>query len=98
MAISISTAIPPDPADLGNRQQALRRSAVALEESFLGEMLRLSGVARPPDTGGGGAGEDAFAGFLADAYAAELAGAGGVGLAEQIYRALLARESSDGAA
>lgn len=71
------------------RQDALRESATALEQSFLAEMLRHAGVARPPEFGGGGAGEDAFAGFLADAYAEELTRAGGIGLADHIFQALL---------
>ncbi len=94
------TSVTPIPSitapETSTRQQALRSSAEALEESFLAEMLRLSGVARPPESGGGGAGEEAFAGFLADAYAAELAESGGVGLAEGIYQSLLAREPGAG--
>jgi len=93
---SISPIPTPAAPEQSTRQQALRNSAEALEQSFLAEMLRLSGVARPPETGGGGAGEDAFAGFLADAYAAELAETGGLGLAEGIYQSLLAREPGTG--
>ncbi|MEM8869774.1 MAG: rod-binding protein [Pseudomonadota bacterium] len=79
-----------DPA----RLSALRASAEALEASFLAEMLRHSGVAKPPQTGGGGAGEDAFAGFLADEYADRLVKSGGIGLSEQIFQALVAREDA----
>ncbi|MHA3978341.1 rod-binding protein [Halovulum sp. GXIMD14794] len=71
------------------RHEALRASASALEQSFLAEMLRHAGVARPPESGGGGAGEDAFSGFLADAYAEELTRAGGIGLADHIFEALV---------
>ncbi len=76
------------------RLSALRESAEALEASFLAEMLRLSGVAKPPSFGGGGAGEDAFAGFLSDAYAERLVDTGGLGLAESIFRSLVAREGA----
>lgn len=89
---SISPIPTPAAPEQPTRQQALRNSAKELEQSFLAEMLRLSGVARPPESGGGGAGEEAFAGFLADAYAAELAETGGLGLAEGIYQSLLTRE------
>lgn len=74
------------------RLEALRGSAEALEASFLAEMLRLSGVAKPPSLGGGGAGEDAFASFLSDAYAEKLVSTGGLGLSEGIFQALVARE------
>ncbi|MEM8787323.1 MAG: rod-binding protein [Pseudomonadota bacterium] len=86
----IGLSQPPAPT----RETALRNAAEELEASFLAEMLRLSGVAKPPETGGGGAGEDAFAGFLADAYARELVAAGGLGLSDHIYRALAAREGA----
>ncbi|WP_112320731.1 rod-binding protein [Oceanibium sediminis] len=72
------------------RPQELRSAATALEQSFLAEMLRHSGVGTPPEGVNGGAGEDAFAGFLADAYADHLTRAGGLGLAEQIFQSLLA--------
>ena len=75
------------------RIAALRASADALEASFLAEMLRHSGVAKPPSLGGGGAGEDAFAGFLSDEYANRLVEQGGLGLSEQIFEALVAREA-----
>jgi len=84
----------PDAAGLPpERLQALRGAAQELETSFLAEMLKHSGVARPPETANGGAGEEAFASFLSDAYARQLADTGGLGLAEHIFRSLVARES-----
>lgn len=74
------------------RLQALQGAATELEASFLAEMLKHAGVAKPPGAANGGPGEEAFSGFLSDAYARELAGAGGIGLSEHIFRSLLARE------
>ncbi len=80
-------AIPPE------REAALREVSQALEATFLAEMLRHTGVAKPPDGFGGGAGESAFASFLSDAYATELSRKGGIGLSEAIFRSLAARET-----
>jgi len=67
---------------------SLRKVAKELEASFLAEMLKYSGVAVPSDSFGGGAGEDAFASFLINQYADQFAGAGGIGLAENIFHSL----------
>ena len=75
-----------------DRRDALHAAAVEFEASFLAEMLRLTGVAKPPETANGGAGESAFAGLLSDAYAEELARAGGIGLSEHVFAALVERE------
>jgi Rod binding domain-containing protein len=72
---------------------ALARAARDLEAAFLSVMLRDSGVATTPDSFGGGIGEDQFASFLTDAYAAKMAERGGIGLAEAIFRSL--KERSD---
>lgn len=74
------------------RKDTLRAAAVSLEASFLSEMLQHTGVARPPDFGSGGPGEDAFAGFLSTAYADALAQRGGIGLSEHIFQALLRQD------
>lgn len=80
-----STPRPPD------QDTALRRAAEGLEAAFLAEMLKIAGIGRTPETGGGGAGEDHFGSFLADAHAAALSRRGGVGLAESIFESLKAR-------
>ena len=69
---------------------ALRRAAVELEASFLSLMMKESGLG---ETGsfGGGVGEEQFSSFLRDIHAREMAEAGGIGLAESIFRALKAR-------
>lgn len=58
---------------------------------FLAEMLKHTGLGRPPESFGGGAGEAQFAPLLVREHAATLAKRGGIGLAEQVYRALVER-------
>lgn len=69
-------------------EKAERKTAQAFEAAFLSEMLKHTGLNRTPETGGGGAGEDAFASFLTGEYARLLAERGGIGLAEQIFNAI----------
>lgn len=76
------------------RDAAIRAAAQSLEAGFLAEMLRHAGVARPPSTANGGPGEEAFAGFLADAYAEALVERGGIGLSDQLAEALIRAEVS----
>ena len=85
MDISITpqtTQKPVDPTD------ALRAAAAELEASFLAEMLKASGLGKPPDILGGGAGEDQFASFLVQEHARALVSVGGIGLSEAIFEAL----------
>ena len=65
-----------------------------LEIQFLSEMLKNAGVGKPRETFGGGAGEDQFSGFLTTEYARATVNAGGIGLSEAIYRALVQNEVS----
>ena len=77
----------------------LRRSAEALEGAFLAEMLKSSGLVRASEALDGGEGEDQFTSFLADAQARAMVARGGIGLADVIERALIARaRASDGGA
>lgn len=78
----------PHPAD---RDVTLRAAAVKLEATFLAEMLKSAGLGETAGTFGGGAGEEQFTSFLRDAQAGKIAESGGLGLAESIYRSLLAR-------
>ena len=71
----------------------LRDAAMQLETLFLAEMLKSAGLGAQPTTFGGGAGEEQFTSFLIDAQAREMAAAGGIGLAETLFRALF--EKSD---
>jgi peptidoglycan hydrolase FlgJ len=69
----------------------LRTSAEALETAFLAEMLKNANVFRPAETFGGGAGEDHFISFMADAQARAMVARGGIGLADSIEQALRRR-------
>jgi peptidoglycan hydrolase FlgJ len=72
--------------------RALRQSAEAFEAVFLAEMLKAAGLGQPRQGfGGGGAGEDVFASRFADLHARALVARGGIGLADRIEAALLAR-------
>jgi Rod binding domain-containing protein len=85
---------PPTPAPADTAREArLREAALQLEASFLKEMLEAGGLGRSPVAFGGGAGEDQFASFLLEAQAMRLARAGGVGLAESLFRALRGRDA-----
>jgi flagellar protein FlgJ len=90
---SVRRALSPPPA---GPDAALRQKAQDLEAAFLAEMLGHAGLGRPPETGGGGAGEAQFASFLRDAQAAALVRKGGIGLAKQIFEALKARGDDPG--
>ena len=71
----------------------MREAAIALEATFLAEMLKSAGLGRGADAFGGGAGEDQFASVLLHEQATAMARAGGIGLAETIHMAL--RERAD---
>lgn len=73
------------------RARDLHRAARDLEAAFLAEMLKPMGAGAPRESFGGGAGEDQFASLLVDEEARAMARHGGIGLADGIYRALLAR-------
>lgn len=71
----------------------LHATAVKLEAQFLSEMLKHAGFDGPDSEFSGGTGEGQFGSFLRDAQALRMAQAGGVGLAEVIFRSLQARSS-----
>ena len=66
----------------------LRQAAMAFETVYLSEMLTNMGVAREPETFGGGFGAEAFQSMLNEAYAERIIGRGGTGIAEMVYRQL----------
>jgi Rod binding domain-containing protein len=66
----------------------LAQAARDLEASFLSIMLREAGVGAPRGAFGGGSGEEQFASFLTEAYAAKIVESGGIGLAERLFQAL----------
>ncbi|MFN3293075.1 MAG: rod-binding protein [Gemmobacter sp.] len=90
--------VAPLPADTPSatrpdRDATLRQKARELEGVFLAEMLRHAGVAKLPESFGGGAGEEQFASFLREAQARAIVKKGGIGLAEHLFHALKAREN-----
>lgn len=86
-ARKVATSIPRETG----HDAAAREAARAFEASFLGGMLKESGINQASASFGGGAGEDAFSGFLTEQYANRLAERGGFGLSERIFEALKAR-------
>ncbi|EKD60966.1 MAG: chemotactic signal-response protein CheL [uncultured bacterium] len=67
----------------------LMQQARVLEASFLSEMLGHAGVGDTSESFGGGVGEDQFASFLRDEEARQMVAHGGIGLAEQLFRAMV---------
>lgn len=86
--IDAATAASPAPsrADLS----ALRSAAQGLETAFLAEMLKPMGAEAARTEFGGGPGEAQFASFLLSEQARLMVRAGGIGLAESIFRSLVA--------
>lgn len=87
MAMPIATVAPP-PVGPCRHDKALRAGAEKLEAAFLAEMLKAAGVGTPPESFGGGAGEEQFASFLREAEAGAMVRAGGIGLAQSLFDAL----------
>lgn len=77
----------------GERHAALRKAATELETAFLTEMLKSAGFGKARDSYGGGAGEDQFSSILVRAQAEQMTLAGGIGLAESLFHALLETEN-----
>lgn len=75
----------------GDGDAALRAKAEEYETTFLAEMLGHAGLGTVSDSFGGGIGEEQFASFLRQEQAAAMVKAGGIGLAESIFRALTER-------
>jgi peptidoglycan hydrolase FlgJ len=76
------------------RREQLREVARDLEASFLAEMLRYAGSAQPRTSFGGGVGEEQFTSFLRTEQARAMAEGGGIGLAESLFNALVARDGA----
>ncbi len=66
----------------------LREKAEELETAFLTEMLRHAGLGTQSGSFGGGIGEEQFSSFLREAQAKAMTRAGGIGLTEQLFKAL----------
>jgi flagellar protein FlgJ len=81
--------------DTEQRREALRAVAVSFEAMFLTQVLDLAGVGRSPEGFSGGHGEEAFRGHMLGEQGRMMAEAGGIGLAEHVFEALLKREGLD---
>jgi peptidoglycan hydrolase FlgJ len=76
--------LPPGP----DRDAALHRLAQEMETAFLSEMLGHAGLDAPQESFGGGIGEEQFGSFLREQQADAMVRAGGIGLAESLFRAM----------
>ena len=77
-------------------ESPLMQQARALEASFLSEMLGHAGVGETSESFGGGIGEDQFASFLRDEEATQMVAHGGIGLAEQLFHAMVKGQKDAG--
>ncbi|MEO0371879.1 MAG: rod-binding protein [Pseudomonadota bacterium] len=66
-----------------------REASQRLEASFLSEMLKSAGFGMQTNSFSGSAGEDQFASFQRDALAQHMVQAGGIGLAEHFFNAMM---------
>jgi flagellar protein FlgJ len=78
------SAAPPRPVP----EARLHALAGQLEAGFLAEMLGHAGFGAARESFGGGAGEEQFTSFLRQEQARAIVQAGGVGLAEALFRAM----------
>ena len=78
----------PDAASPPNARAA-REAALKLEASFLSEMLKAAGLGERQGDFSGGIGEAQFASFQRDAIAMQMVRAGGLGLAEHFFNAMM---------
>lgn len=69
-------------------------AAQKLESAFLAEMLKSAGVGKSRQAFGGGIGEEQFESFLREQQAARMVNAGGIGLAQSLFRALVERRDN----
>jgi Rod binding domain-containing protein len=93
MVYAVEGYSPPSTPRARATDAELAKAARDMEASFLSIMLREAGVGAPRAAFGGGSGEEQFTSFLTDAYAAKIAGGGGIGLAERLFHAL--KETAD---
>ena len=76
------------------KDQKLMQAAQSLEASFLSEMLKAAKLGETSSTFGGGIGEDQLESFLRNERAKMIAEHQSIGLAEQIYNALVEAEDN----
>jgi len=91
-------ALPSAAAPSPDAQAKARANAVDFEAMFLSTMFShmFTSTDGEGPFGGGGAG-GVWRSFLSDEYAKSFAKAGGIGLADSVYRSLLAQQEARGA-
>ena len=91
-------ALPSAAAPSPDAQAKARANAVDFEAMFLSTMFSHMFTSTDGDGpfGGGGAG-GVWRSFLSDEYAKSFAKAGGIGLADSVYRSLIAQQEARGA-
>ena len=85
------------PVAVGDRtptETALHKAAEEMEATFLAEMLKPMQTDVASSSFGGGPGEAQFSSFLVAEQARAMVEAGGIGLAEHIFRSLSANGGS----
>ena len=85
------------PAKLSSTKQAKARAAAQdFEAVFLNSMFQhmFTGISGEGPFGGGGA-VGVWRSMLTDEYAKSFAKAGGIGIADQVYRTLMARQEAN---
>jgi Rod binding domain-containing protein len=83
--------VPVAPAKLSSHAETeaqMHRLAAEMETAFLSEMLGHAGLGDTGETFGGGIGERQFSSFLREQQASAMVAAGGIGLAESLFRAM----------
>lgn len=84
----VTTAAPAAASRHGEDPVRLRALSRDMEAAFLSEMLGMAGLGSTSETFGGGIGEEQFASFLRQEQATAMVRAGGIGLAESLFRAM----------
>ncbi len=83
-----------DPYPPQRQDAGLRAAAHSLEANFLAEMLKSADFGSSPTSFGGGIGEEQFTSFLIEEQAKLIVEAGGLGLSEQIFDALVRKNDA----
>ncbi len=91
---TISPVSLPKLPKLAGDDARLMAAAKELEASFLAEMLKAAKFGEPRKAFGGGAGEEQFASFFRNEVAKQMTEAGGIGLSQQLFQALKARDGN----
>ena len=88
------TSLSPTRAHNPENERMMRAAAEQLEATFLAEMLKSAGLGETGGDFSGGHGEDQFSSLMVRAQADQIARAGGLGLAEMFFNAMVELETS----